>query len=109
MKQVELPKRKNWYYALGSKLQGRKGLFFLDLDTKNFDLYETKHGIHLIAKLNKPFDYMFDRIRISPKYEEKTGETVNNAPRLIYCKCPKGVHLDKRLQGSLEVYPTWSK
>lgn len=108
MNQKKLPKRKNWYYALGSKLQAKKGLFFLDLDTKDFDLYETGHGIHLIARLNKPFDYMFDRIRISPKYEEKTGRIVNESPKLLLCNCPDGKHIDKRLEGKLEVYPTWS-
>ena len=104
----KLPRRKNWYYALGAKLQGRKGIFFLDLDSKNFDLYETDHGIHLIAKLNKPFDYMFDRIRISPKYEEKSGAIVNPAPSLLLCHCPNKHHTDKRLEGKLEIYPTWS-
>ena len=102
------PKRKDWYYALGSKLKGKKGVFFLDLDTKNFDLYETKHGIHIIAQLNKPFDHMFDRIRISAKYEEKTGKVVNPEPKLFLCHCPNGKHIDKRRKGKLEVYPTWS-
>jgi hypothetical protein len=103
------PSRKAWYHALGAKLNGQKGLFFLDLDSTNFDIYKTKHGIHLIARLNRPFDYMFDRIRISPKYEERTGEIVNPAPKLFLCNCPNGQHVDKRLEGKLEIYPTWSK
>lgn len=107
-KKGRLPKRKNWYYAIGAKLQGKKGIFFLDLDTTDFDLYRTKHGIHLIARLRKPFDYAFDRIRISPKYEEKTGRIASDSPKLFLCKCPNGQHIDKRLEGKLEVYPTWS-
>lgn len=104
-----MQKRKNWYWTMGRRLNGKKGVFFLDLDTKDFDLYETKHGIHLIARLKHPFDYYFDRIRISPKYEEKSGEIVNSKPELFLCHCPNKKHVDKRREGRLEIYPTWSR
>ena len=110
MKKVKkaIPIRKNWYHALGSRLQGKNGIFFLDLDSTDFSIYKTKHGIHLIARLNKLFDCMFDRIRISSKYEEKTGEILNESPELFLCNCPNGQHIDKELEGKLETYPTWS-
>ncbi len=70
--------------------------FFLDLDTKDIDVYETRHGIHLVANSKHKYDYHGRRLRISPKWDLK-GRTISRAPKLLFCNC-KGKHHDKRLK-----------
>ena len=85
-----------------------RGFLFIDVDSKNFDIYRTKDGLHIIAKLDKRgFDYNFSRIRISPKYNSK-GKIVNPEPKLLICGCPNK-HKDKRTRGKLSPYLTKSK
>jgi len=94
------------YYALAAFMP--RGYLFIDVDSRDFDIYLTKDGLHVIAKLNKKgFDYNFNRIRISPKFNSK-GKIVNPKPKLLICGCPN-IHQDKRTKGKLQPYITNSK
>ena len=93
------------YITIGAKR--KHGIFFLDLDSKNFDIYETKDGIHLIAYSSHKFFYHGRRIRVSPKWNIK-GKVVSPAPRLLFCNCPKK-HEDKRRKCKIVAYITRSK
>jgi hypothetical protein len=84
----------------------KRHILFLDLDTKNLDLYKTKDGYHLTAKMTKPFDYLFRRLRVSAKI--KNGKIVNPKPKLVFCSCPNRIHVDKRFN-RLEIYGTATK
>lgn len=81
---------------------------YVDIDSRDFDIYATKDGIHLVFRLKKAFDYHFERIRIAAKLD-KWGRVVNPKPQLILCHCPNHKHTDKRYLGRLELYGTASK
>ena len=99
--------------------------FLLDRDVERWDIFQTKHGIHIVAD-SKNWDhcqYLLDetkavfpkcdyirncrrlRLRIGPKYVEETGEIVSKEPMLRDCNC-KGKHIEKRV-GRLELYSTF--
>jgi hypothetical protein len=72
------------------------------------DIFRTKDGYHIVAKLAKPFDYILTmrkgaRLRIAPKYD-KRGRVVNPKPKLVFCTHKK--HKDIRLEGRIELYAT---
>lgn len=94
------------YITFGVKR--KHGLFFCDLDTKNFDIYETKDGIHIVAKSRHRFFYHGRRLRISPKWDVK-GKEVNPAPKLLFCNCPNQKHVDKRKRCKIVAYITRSR
>src|SRR5271157_6611931 len=98
---MSMNKEQKRYSALGAFMP--KGYLFIDVDSRDFDIYLTEGGCHVIAKLDKKgFDYNFNRIRISPKYDEK-GRIVNKSPELLFCHCPSE-HKDKRLKGKIVPY-----
>ena len=102
-----LPPRANWYWSLGVTMPDN--VLFLDVDSHDFDIYKTKDGIHLVANLGEnKFDYRFNKLRISPKYEEISGEIASPAPELFFCNCSNGIHIDKRLKGELKPYVTYT-
>jgi len=98
-------KNKRKYLTIGVTRPRR--MLFVDVDSKNFDIYETKDGFHIVAQLKKAFDYRFKRLRVASKIDSK-GKVVNPEPKLILCNCPKS-HLDKRLKGKLQIYATVSR
>ena len=82
-------------------------MLYVDFDSKDYDIYDTEHGFHLIVNAKTKFDHHLKKIRIAPKFNSK-GKMVNPAPKLIFCHCPKGKHVDKRLKGKLTMYNTGS-
>lgn len=97
------------FVTIGVRRRKKIRIGFIDLDTCDFDIYRTAHGIHLVFRSLKPFDFKFQRLRIAPKIDSK-GRTVNPAPELLLCHCPNNVHTDKRLNaGRMELYVTNSK
>jgi hypothetical protein len=80
----------------------------VDIDSRDFDIYATGDGIHLVFKLKKAFDYRFERLRVASKLD-RWGRSVNPQPQLIYCHCPDNAHADKRYVGRLEIYGTGSR
>ena len=83
----------------------RKKVFFCDIDADNIDIYSTKDGFHIVSELAHSFDYRFGRLRVAPKYDAN-GRKVSPAPKLVFCSCPRGEHVDKRVSGKLELYAT---
>jgi len=92
---------------------------------RNADVYRTKNGWHIVSETSswdesqrllnvtkKAFsesDYIRNcrklRLRVSAKWDEKTGEIVNPEPTLLCCRCEDG-HKEKRL-GKTEMYVTF--
>jgi hypothetical protein len=93
------------YVTVGIKRPRTSSLAFVDLDTHDLDLYRTKDGYHVVAKLDHKFDYHFRRLRVAPKWSVK-GRVVNPEPSLVYCGC-KRKHKEKR-KGRIQVYITQS-
>ncbi len=92
-------------FVVGAKR--KTGLFFLDLDTHNFDIYKTGHGIHIVAAVKHKFFYHGRRIRVSAKWDME-GNTISKKPKLLICHCPNK-HVDKRMKCKLIVYVTRSE
>ena len=102
-----LPRTRRRYFTIGVRRRSHSRTFFLDIDANNLDVYRTKDGFHVVSRLAHAFDYKFDRLRVSPKFDRQ-GEIVNSRPGLVYCGCPRK-HVEKRLNGRLEIYATSSR
>lgn len=93
------------FFTVGVRRNRRSRVGYVDLDTRDFDIYATDGGVHLVFKLKRAFDYRFERLRVAAKVD-RWGRTVNPAPQLIFCHCPGHRHSDKRYAGRLELYGT---
>jgi len=96
------------YFSIGVRRRTHSRIFFLDIDATNLDVYKTRDGFHVVSQLTHGFDYKFERLRVAPKVDH-TGKVASPAPRLIFCACPKGKHVEKRFNGRLEMYCTSSR
>ncbi len=94
----------------------------------NYDIYCTRDGIHVVCLCESYEDvqllldlmhdyYLFEkcqftndyrnlRIRITPKFDKKTGKILSDMPHLQICHCENGIHVDHRLKGQFVIYPT---
>lgn len=96
------------YFAVGVRRRPHSRTFFCDIDSGDLDVYLTQDGFHIVSRLPHAFDYEFKRLRVGSKIDSR-GRTVNPEPRLVFCACPGGKHIEKRLNGRLEIYCTNSR